>query len=157
MAGEFYGINMNLLQSALVEIRDRLSGLELAQHSFSTMEGSQERNWQAGAGTSGERGADLLSLGEADKTKLLHSLLVDVGRLTAGAKLTVKMFQQINGEERKLYPPNGTTFTVGSDPDGLWLINGTLAIHAVLRVELESDNPGDNGKPVSYTAVAENM
>ena len=157
MSGEFYGIDMSSLESELAQIRDRLDSLELAHHSFSTVEGSRERNWQAGSGTSGKSGADLLSLGEAGKRKLVHSLLVDIRRLTTGAKITIKMFMNINGVERKLYPPNGTSFTVGTAPDGLWVINGTLAIHDVLRVELESDNSGDNGKSISYTAVVENM
>jgi hypothetical protein len=157
MSGEFYGIDVSSLESELAQIRDRLESLEVARHSFSAVEGSRERNWQAGSGTSGEGGADLLSLGEAGKRKLVHSLLVDIRRLTPGAKISIKMFMKINGVERKLYPPNGTSFTVGSDPDGLWVINGTLAIHDPLRIELESDNPGDNGKSISYTAVVENM
>lgn len=160
MPGEFYGIadiEKLLTGKPFQELKEMIDELSLSRHSFVTVENSRERNWQSETGTSSEAGADLASLGETGKTKLVHSLLVDIGGLTAGAQITIKMFMKINGVERKLYPPNGTVFTAGTDPDGCWVINGTLAIHDVLRVEVQSDNASDNGKSVAYTAVVENM
>jgi len=157
MPGEFYSIVTEELLPSFVELKEKIDRLLVSQHFFATVEDSRERNWQSETGTSGEAGADLVSLGEAGKTKLIHSLLVDIGGLTAGAQITIKMFMKINRVERKLYPPNGTVFTAGTDPDGCWVINGTLAIHDVLRVEVQSNNASDNGKSVAYTAVVENM
>jgi hypothetical protein len=157
MPGEFYGIVAERILPFLQELEEGIDELLVSRHSFAILQDSRARNWQSGTATSGETGADLVSLGEAGKTKLIHSLLVDIGGLTSGAKITIKLFMNIDGVDRKLYPPNGTAFTVGTDPDGCWLITGTLAIHDVLRVEVQSDNAGDNGKSVAYTAVVENM
>jgi hypothetical protein len=60
----------------------------------------------------------------------------------------------IDGTERKVYEQ---AFTQSTDPDGLWIVNGTLAIHEVLRVEVESDNAGDNGRQVDYDYMLEAM
>jgi hypothetical protein len=109
-------------------------------------------NWQSGTATSGETGADLVLLGEPGKKKKVHSLIIDIGDLTPGASITIKLFMKIFGVERKFY---GTAFMVGTDLDGCWVINGTLGISDVLRVEVESDDASDNGKPIAYTALIE--
>jgi len=111
-------------------------------------------NWQSGTGTSGEAGADLISIGAAGTRYKLHSLLVNIGALTPGATVTVKLFMEVAGIERKVYEQ---AFTQGTDPDGLWIVNGTLAIHEVLRVEVESDNAGDNGRQIDYDYMLEAM
>ena len=38
----------------------------------------------------------------------------------------------------------------GTDPDGLWIINGTLGLSSPLRIELYSNNPLDDGLQVDY-------
>ena len=111
-------------------------------------------NWQSGTGTSGEAGADLVTIGATDTRYKLHSLLVNIGALTPGATVTVKLFMALDGTERKVYEQ---AFTQGTDPDGLWIVNGTLAIHEALRVEIASDNAGDNGLAIDYDYMMEAM
>lgn len=111
-------------------------------------------NWQSGTGTSGETGADLVTIGAADTKYKLHSLLVSISVLTPSAAITVKLFMEVNGTERKVY---SQAFTRGTDPDGLWIVNGTVGIHEALRVEVQSDNAADNGRAVEYDYMLEAM
>jgi hypothetical protein len=138
------------LASDIAELREQIAKLAgLAPESDSVT-----ANWQSGTGTSGEAGADLVSVGAAGTRYKLHSLLVNIGALTPGATITVKVFMAIDGTERKVYEQ---AFTQGTDPDGLWIVNGTLAIHELLRVEVESDNAGDNGLTIDYDYMLEAM
>ena len=59
--------------------------------------------------------------------------------------------------EKKIYPPSGTTWVVGTEPAGIWVINGTLEIDGALRCECQSDNAGDNGKAIAYKYSTEAM
>ncbi|MBA7639844.1 hypothetical protein ES703_47504 [subsurface metagenome] len=120
-------------------------------------EASVIANWESGTGTSFETGADLVSIGTAGDRKKLHSLIVGIGSLTVGAVITIKLFQLVNGVENKVYPPAGTTWTVGTDPDGIWVVTGTLEIDGVLRVEVESDTVADNGLAITYKYDLEDM
>jgi len=120
-------------------------------------ESSITANWQSGTATSGETGANLVSIGAAGDRKKLHSLVVGIGALTVGATITIKLFQLVNGVDTKVYPPQGTTWTVGTDPNGIWVVTGTLEIDGVLRVEVESDNAGDNGRAITYKYDLEDM
>ena len=58
----------------------------------------------------------------------------------------------VNGSERKVYEQ---TFNAATDPPGLWLVNGTIGIHQVLRVTVESNDAADNGKEVDYDYLLE--
>jgi len=116
--------------------------------------GSVIGNWQSGTATSGEIGADVVSIGANNTKNKLHSLLINIGLLQAGAKVTIKLFMQINGTERKVYKEE---FTKGTDPDGLWIINGTVGIHEVLRVEATSNKAADNGAAIEYDYMLEAM
>jgi hypothetical protein len=111
-------------------------------------------NWNSGVGTSGEAGADLVAIGANNIKRKLHSLLVRIGALTVGSTITVKLFQQVNAVERKVY---SETFTVGTDPDSLWVVNSSLEIHEVLRVEVYSNAVGDDGLAVAYDYASELM
>lgn len=111
-------------------------------------------NWQSGTGTSGETGADLVTIGAADTRYKLHSLLVNISALTGGATITVKLFMKVNGTERKVY---SQAFIQGTDTDGLWIVDGTLGIHEALRVEVESNNIGDNDGAINYNYMLEAM
>ena len=114
-------------------------------------------NWQSGTGTSGEAGANLVSIGAAGDRKKLHSLVVGIGALTVGATITIKLFMSVNGVDTKVYPPVGSTWTPGTDPNGIWVVTGTLEIDGVLRVEVQSNNAGDNGKAITYKYGLEDM
>ena len=111
-------------------------------------------NWQSGTGTSGEAGADLVTIGANDTRYKLHSLLVNISALTVGAIITVKLFMEVDGTERKVYEQ---PFIQGVDPDGLWIVNGTVGIHEALRVEVESNTVADNGLAVVYDYMLEAM
>lgn len=119
--------------------------------------GSVTADWQSDTGTSGETGADLVSIGSAGNRKKVHSLVLNIGALTAGAIITIKLFMLVNDVETKVYPPAGTTWTVDTDPNGIWVVNGTLEIAGVMRVEVESDTPADNDKAISYEYDLEAM
>lgn len=113
--------------------------------------------WQGGAGTSGEVGSDLITLGATGVRNKLHSLLVNISALTPGATITVKMFMMVNGAPatgRRVYRQN---FVQGVDPNGLWIVNGTLGIHEALRVEVQSNNAADNGLAIDYDYMLEAM
>ncbi len=119
--------------------------------------GSVTANWNTETGASGEAGEDLVTIGAADTKYKLHSLLLDVSDLTDGAKIHVKLFMKVNGNEKKVYDQEFTvpTGTTPPDTDGLWIVNGTLGIHDTLRVEVYSDT--SESKAIAYTYMLEAM
>jgi len=109
--------------------------------------GTATENWNAAE-------ADIVSIGANDTKNKLHSLLVNISALTAAATITIRMYMQLNGVERKVYDQD---FTKDTDPDGIWVVNGTVGIHEVLRVTAQSDNAGDDGKTIDYDYMLEVM
>ena len=108
--------------------------------------GSANKTWNAGE-------ADVVSIG-ADGTKYkLHSLVLSIHNLV-GTTITVRMYMQVKGTERKVYEQ---AFNATTDPPGLWIVNGTIGIHEVLRVTLQSDNAADDNKDVDYDYLLEAM
>ena len=108
--------------------------------------GSATQDWQLAE-------SDVVSIG-ADGTKYkLHSLLLSIHNLV-GTTITIRLYMQVNGAERKVYEQS---FDAMVDPPGLWIVNGTVGIHEVLRVTMESDNAADNGKAVDYDCILEAM
>jgi len=156
MPGEFYieakreRLDLSVILSAIDALSIKLERLR----GDAPVSGSVTANWQSGTGTSGETGADLIIIGTNDIKYKLHSLLVNISALTAGAAIAIKLFMKVNGAERKVYHQS---FTQGADPDGLWVVNGTVGLHEALRVELQSDNAADNGKAVDYDYILEVM
>lgn len=137
-----------LLDTIGAMLGDGTSGLDALKALLDTIEaklgnlagetpasGSVTGNWYSGTATSGETGANLVTIGANDTRKKLHSLLVSIGSVGAGAKITIRLYIQINGTERKVYQEE---FTQGVDPNGLWIVNGSVGIHEVLRVEAMS-------------------
>ena len=116
--------------------------------------GSVTGNWNSGAATSGQTGADLITIGANDIRKKLHSLLINISSVQSGAKITVRLYMQVNGTERKVYQEE---FTQGTDPDGLWIVNGSVGIHEALRVEAMSNKSADNGAAIEYDYMLEAM
>ena len=108
--------------------------------------GSVTQDWQLAE-------SDVVSIGANNVKHKLHSLLISIHNL-AGTVITVRLYTQVNGIERKVYEQ---TFDATSDPPGLWVVNGTVGIHEVLRVTLESNNAADNGKAVDYDYMLEAM
>ena len=116
--------------------------------------GSVTGNWNSGTATSGELGADVVTIGVDDTRYKLHSLLINVSSLQAGGKVTVKLFMQVNGTERKVFEEE---FSKGTDPDGLWIVNGTVGIHEALRVEAKTNKAADDGAAIEYDYMLEAM
>lgn len=97
--------------------------------------------------------ADVVSIGADDTKYKLHSLLLSIHNLV-GTIITVRLYMEVNGTERKVYEQ---AFDATTDPPGLWIVNGTVGIHEVLRVTLQSNNAADNGKAVDYDYMLEAM
>ncbi|MFC2005674.1 hypothetical protein ACFLVG_01775 [Chloroflexota bacterium] len=143
--------------SGLDALKTLLDSIEVKLDSLAgeaPVSGSTTGNWYSGTATSGQTGADLVTIGANDNRKKLHSLLINIGLLQAGAKVTVKIFMQVNGTERKVYQEQ---FTQGTDPDGLWIVNGSVGIHEALRVEAMSNKSADNGAVLEYDYMLEAM
>ena len=113
-------------------------------------ESSVTANWQAAA-------AALVSIGTAGERKKLNSLQVDISQLTVGATITIRLYELVNAVERRLYPPPGTTWVVGTDPDAIWVVDGPVEITGVLRVTVQSDTVADNGRAIAYKYALEDM
>jgi len=116
--------------------------------------GSVAAAWSSGFATSGNPGADLITIGAEDVRYKVHSLLVSIVNLSPGASIEVRLYQELNGVEHEVY---NQSFVPGTDPDGLWIINGTVSIHQELRVELYSNDPADDGAAVDYDYMLEAM
>ncbi len=97
--------------------------------------------------------ASVISVGAAGLRCKLHSLLLGVHNLV-GTVLTVRLYMNIKGVERKVYEQ---AFDATTDPPGLWIVNGMVAIHEVLRVTLQSNDMADNGQAVDYDFMLEAM
>lgn len=80
--------------------------------------------------------ADICTIGANDVSNKVLSLTLAIDAATGGAVITVNMYMQVDGVERKVYSQN---FLAGTDPDGLWIIQSVVAIHEALRVEVSSD------------------
>ena len=156
-----------LIDTIEVKLDDGTSGLDALKALLDAIEakldkltgetpasGSVNGNWNSGTATSGETGADVVIIGANDTKNKLHSLLINVSSLQAGGKVTVKLFTQVNGAERKVYEEE---FSKGTDPDGLWIVNGTVGIHEALRVEAETNKAADDGAAIEYDYMLEAM
>lgn len=124
--------------SSILAQTDKLAGL-------APVSGVTAANWQTAE-------QDVVSLGADNVRNKLHSLLLDINAL--GGQITIRLYMQINGVERRVYQQ---TFTVAADGPGIWIVNGTIGIHEVLRVTLESNLPADNGRNVAYDYMLEAM
>ena len=156
-----------LIDAIEVKLDDGTSGLDALKSLLDAIEakvdklageppasGSVTGNWQSGTATSGETGADVVTIGANDIKKKLHSLLLSIHNFALGGRVTVKLFIQVNGTERKVYQED---FNKGTDPDGLWVVNGMVGIHEELRVELQSNRAADNGVALDYDYMLEAM
>ena len=111
--------------------------------------GSVSKNWQAAE-------QDLITLGAHDIRNKLHLLIVDIHNL-AGT-ITIRLYMQINGVERMIFPPKPTTWNVaGGDSPAVPVVNGTMGLHEAVRVTVQSDNAADDGQAVIYDYMLEAM
>ena len=148
MPGEFYvegkqeKLNLQEILARLAEILAKLEGWADVE----PLTGTTIANWNTAE-------SDVVSVGAVDTLYKLHSLLLSIHNL-AGTVITVRMYMEVNGVERKVYEQS---FNATTDPPGLWIVNGAVGIHEVLRVTLESNDAADNGKAVDYDYMPEVM
>jgi len=108
--------------------------------------GSATQSWQTAE-------AEVVSIGAANTRYKVHDLSLNISALT-GTAITVRLYKKVNGVERKVYEQ---VFNINNDPPGLPIINGTWALHDVLKVTLQSNRIADNGKAVDYDYMLEAM
>ena len=134
MPGEFY-------------IEDKKQNETLDQlHGEEPVTGSAVSDWQAAE-------SEVVSIGEEGVKFKIHDLTLSIHN-HIGNQVTVRLYKPVNGTELCCYRH---IFDAGADPAGLPVINGTWALHDVLRVTLESNNAADNGKAVDYDYMLEAM
>ena len=155
MPGEFY-IKGKKEKTDLSQVLADLDQLEIAAEAIKSStdklagevpgNGSITADWQIAE-------TDIVMIGAEDVKHKLHSLLLGIQNL-AGTVITVSLYMPVNGVERKVYeqPFNATT-----DPTGLWIVNGTVGIHEILSVTLQSNDAAHNSKAVDYDYLLEAM
>jgi hypothetical protein len=95
--------------------------------------------------------ADVVSIGAAGVKNKINDLSISIANLI-GTIIRVRMYKLIAGIPTKFYDEN---FDATTDPPGLDLITGIVAIHDVLRVTLQSNNAADNSQHVDYDYMLE--
>lgn len=108
-------------------------------------------NWQSGIATSGEVGADYITLTDKSYYGLMGVPLfyILIGNLTGAATITYRIYILQFGAMRLV---DDDTYVVGVDPDimpiGAWITHGPM------RIEIQSDAVGDNGARIPYEYTA---
>ena len=148
MPGEFY-IEGKVEKVSLKGIETRLTGIEdkldkLAGEMPGT--GSATADWETAE-------SDVVTIGAHNVRYKVHSLVISIHNLV-GTIITARLYMLVNGVERKVYEQ---VFDAVADPPGLWIINGTVGIHEVLRVTLQSNEAADNGQAIDYDYMMEEM
>jgi hypothetical protein len=108
-------------------------------------------NWNSGVASSGQPGADLVILGMNGVPYTLRQLLISIANLTGGAVIDIRLYTIVRATERNI---GEDTWTVGIDPDGLWLLTPIDMANA-LRIEAYSDQAGDDGRSMEYDYLQE--
>jgi len=104
--------------------------------------GSEAKAWQTAE-------ENLVLVGSNDTMQKIGSLFISLHNLVG--IITIRRYMQINDTERRLYPDY--IVDASSDPPGIPIVDGTMLIHEVLRITLQSDNAADNMKAVDYDYV----
>jgi len=134
------------VQTSVTNVQNNVTTLVTRSEGVAPVTGSAVQNWQTAE-------ADVVSVGADDTRYKVHSLLLSIHNLV-GTVVTVRLYMEVNGVERKVYEQS---FDATADPPGLWVVNGTVGIHEVLRVTLQSNNAADNGQAVDYDGMLEAM
>ena len=146
--GEFY-IENKQEKEAIADISSEVKAIEAKLDKLvgePTGQGTTTADWQTGE-------TEVISVGAVDTRNKIHDLTLSIHNLV-GNQITVRLYKLVNGTERCVY---SQVFDAGTDPPGLPIINGTWAVHDVLRVTLQSNNVADNGKAVDYDYIMEVM
>ena len=155
MPGEFY-IEGKQARVDLYQIIARLNDLAVKIDNLQTLVENPEGLPPTSDSVTGDwqsTETEIVSVGEANTQYKLHSLLVSMHNLV-GTTITVRLYMKVNGLERKVYEQ---AFDATTDPPGLWIVNGTVAVHEILKVTLQSNAAADNGQAVDYDCLLEAM
>jgi len=155
MPGEFYienkaeRLSLQSIENAIAALEVKLDAVKSQTDKLagqSPVEGSVTADWQVAE-------ADVVSIGAVGTKNKIHDLTLSIHNL-AGTQITIRLYKAVNGIERKVYEQ---VFDTGSDPPGIPVINGSWALHNILRVTLQSNEVTDNGKSVDYDYMLEAM
>ena len=155
MPGEFYienkaeRLSLKAIEDAIAALEGILDAVKSQTDKLagqSPVEGFVTANWQVAE-------TNVVSIGAVGIRNKIHDLTLSIHNL-AGTQITVRLYKAVNGIERKVYEQ---VFDAGTDPPGLPVINGSWAIHGVLRVTLQSNDVADNGQGVDYDYMLEAM
>ncbi|KSV18410.1 hypothetical protein DA01_03120 [Dehalococcoides mccartyi] len=155
MPGEFYienkaeRLSLQSIEDAIATLEGKLDAVKSQTDKLagqSPVEGSVAADWQVAE-------ADVVSIGAVGTRNKIHDLTLSTHNL-AGTQITIRLYKAVNGIERKVYEQ---VFDAGSDPPGIPVINGSWALHNILRVTIQSNEVTDNGKSVDYDYMLEAM
>lgn len=155
MPGAFYietrGEKVNLLpiETGLGELQSKVDAIKAQTDKLAGEtpdEGSSTADWQLAE-------AEVVTVGTVGTRYKIHDLTISIHNLV-GNIIIVRLYKAVNGIERKIYEQD---FNAAIDPPGLPVINGSWAIHGVLRATVQSNDPADNGKSVDYDYMLEAM
>ena len=155
MPGEFYvenkaeKVSLEAVESALAGLSTKADAIKAKTDNLAGEtpgQGSTTADWQVAE-------VNVVSIGSNDTRYKLHSLLLSIHNLI-GTVIMVRLYTEVKGSERKVYEQ---TFNAGTDSPGVWVVNGTIAIHKPLRITLQSNDATDNGKAVDYDYMLEAM
>jgi len=155
MPGEFYvenkteKVSLEAVESSLAGLNTKADAIKARTDNLAgetPWQGETTADWQMGE-------ANLVSIGAASVKNKIHDLTLSIHNLV-GTQVRVRLYKKVNGTERKVYEQ---AFDATTDPAGLPIINGSWAIHDVLRVTMQSNDAADNGKAVDFDYMLEAM
>jgi len=111
--------------------------------------GTTTGNWNSGVATSGQPGADFLTLGAVGQWWRLQEAYLLLSDFTPGATVTVRAYETLMGAEREV---GNDDWTVGVDPDIIFIFFWFIAweMYGPVRIEVFSDAAADDGLAAHY-------
>lgn len=157
--GTFPTANYATLAAYVEYVRTQLIAIKAETDKILGVEGEDTvtaLNAHGGTASSGDTGADVLTISTSTRKKI-HFLGIDISGLTDAAKATIRAYTKVLDADASLTKFYDEDFTVGTDPDLIPFINGTIGIRNDLRIEIQSDNDSDTSVDVKYCYVSEDM
>lgn len=110
---------------------------------------AQGLNLNGGTATSGNPGADVLTVPAEGRIEIL-CVIISMRYCTAGATITIRAYTFVSGGEDEIYDQS---FVQGTDPNGIMVINGNFGANEPIRFEMFSNNGADTSVAVPYKAI----
>ena len=110
-------------------------------------------NLYSGTATSGSTGADIRTITVSALEKL-HQFLLNITNCTDGATVIVRMYTKVldAGAMEKFYDQQ---YVVGTHPDVVPIVTGTIGVGNDVRIEMQSDNASDTSVGIAYSYIIE--